>query len=111
MTATAHDSADERKGNEVRIDRLLGHHVLTANGRPVGRLEEFRAEVLDGSCVITEYVIGAAGLFERLGIAAGSLIGLPRRGYVARWDQIDFSNIETPRLTCAVEELRKLDNR
>ena len=108
MTATGGDSSNELKPHELRIDRLLGRRVLAANGRPAGRLEEFRAEVRDGHCVITEYVIGEAGLLERLGIIARGLFGLPRQGYVARWDQIDLSNLETPRLTCPVEELQKL---
>ena len=108
MTATGEDSANELGPHELRIDRLLGREVLAANGRPAGRLEEFRAEVRDGRCVITEYVIGSAGLFERLGVAARGLFGLPRQGRVARWDQIDFGNLETPRLTCPIEELQKL---
>lgn len=108
MTATGEDSANELKPHELRIDRLLGRQVLAANGRPAGRLEEFRAEVRDGNCVITGYVLGSAGLIERLGVAARGLFGLPPTGYVARWDQIDFSNVETPRLTCPVEELQKL---
>lgn len=93
---------------ELRIDRLLGRQVLAANGRSAGRLEEFRAEIRDGDCLITAYVIGSAGLIERMGVAARGLFGLPRKGYVARWDQIDFSNVERPRLTCPVEELEKL---
>jgi hypothetical protein len=93
---------------DLHIDRLLGRQVLAANGHAAGRLEEFRAEVRDGKCVITEYVIGSAGLLERMDVAARGLFGLPRKGYVARWDQIDFSNLETPRLTCRIEELQKL---
>ena len=108
MTATAEDSSNELYPHELRIDRLLGRRVLAPNGRPAGRLEEFRAEVRDGHCIVTEYVIGAAGLIERLGVAARGLLGLPRHGYVARWDQIDFSNLETPRLTCPIEELERI---
>jgi hypothetical protein len=108
MTATGEDSSNALKRHELRIDRLLGRQVLAANGRPAGRLEEFRAEVRDGHCVITEYVIGSAGLIDRMGVVARGLFGLPRRGYVARWNQIDFSNFEAPRLTCPVEELEKL---
>ena len=108
MTATGEDSANELKAHELRIDRLLGRQVLATNGRPAGRLEEFHAEVRDGNCVITEYVIGSAGLIERLGVAAKGLFGLPRHGYLARWDQIDFSNLEAPRLTCPVEELERI---
>ena len=77
MTATAEDSSNELQPHELRIDRLLGRRVLAPNGRPAGRLEEFRAEVRDGHCIVTEYVIGAAGLIERLGVAARGLLGLP----------------------------------
>lgn len=105
----ADDSSNQLQRHELRIDRLLGRQVLAANGRPAGRLEEFRAEMRDGRCVITGYVIGAAGLLERLGVGARSLFGLPSRGHVARWDQIDFTNIDRPRLTCPLGELEKLE--
>jgi len=92
---------------EVRLDRLLGREVLAGNQRPIGRLEEFRAEVRDGDCVITEYVIGPAGLLERLDLQ--DLLWAPRqRGYVARWDQLDISDELRPRLTCPIAELEKL---
>jgi hypothetical protein len=105
MRKTA-EKAGERNQVEIRIDRLLGRQVVAANGRPVGRLEEFRAEMRDGECVITGYVIGLAGLAARLGVRA--LFNLPSSGYVARWDQIDLSHVQTPRLTCGVDELQKL---
>ena len=53
MTATAEDSSNELYPHELRIDRLLGRRVLAPNGRPAGRLEEFRAEVRDGQCIVT----------------------------------------------------------
>ena len=53
--------------SEFRLDRLLGRQVIAANNRPLGRVEEFRAEKRGTGCVITEYVIGVAGLAERLG--------------------------------------------
>jgi len=107
MTKNAEKPAEQNQ-DEVRIDRLLGRQVVSANGRPAGRLEEFRAEIRDGECIITGYVIGLAGLASRLGVGVRALISLPSVGYVARWDQIDLSNVETPRLTCPVEELQKL---
>jgi hypothetical protein len=55
-----------------------------------------------------EYVIGAAGLMERLGVGFKLLFGKAGAGYVARWDQLDISDPERPRLTCGVEELRRL---
>ena len=93
---------------ELRLDDLLGREVLAANGRRVGHLEEFHAETRGGECRIVEYVIGAAGLLERLDLGARLLVGKKAGGYLARWDQIDFSNPEKPRLTCAVEDLRRI---
>ena len=58
--------------------------------------------------MITEYVIGVAGLSERLGLGIKLLLGRKRGGYLARWDQIDLSDPDHPRLTCSVEELREL---
>jgi sporulation protein YlmC with PRC-barrel domain len=92
-----------------RLDRLLGRRVLARNNRRIGRLEEFRAESRGTECVITDYVIGVAGLFERLGVGVRLVLGLRRgSGYVAHWDQIDISDPEHPRLTCSVEQLQKL---
>lgn len=93
---------------EVRLDRLLGRKVLAGNNRPIGRLEEFRADVRHGECVITEYVIGPAGLLERLNLNVRVLLSPLQRGYVARWDQLDISDELHPRLRCPVAELQKL---
>jgi len=96
------------KTREVRLDRLLGRQVLARNNRPVGRLEDFRAEKRGSGLVITECVIGAAGLLERLHVGVRAIFGLKGHGYVARWQQIDFSDSNHPRLTCGTEELRRL---
>ena len=101
--------AESRAENgEIHMDDLLGRVVLTRNNQPVGRLEDCRAEKHGAECVITEYVIGAAGLFERLGVGVRLVLGLRPGGYVARWDQLDISDPERPRLLCGVEELRPL---
>jgi hypothetical protein len=93
---------------EVRLDRLVGREVYTANHRRLGRLEEFRAERRGTGWVITEYVIGAAGLMERLGLGVRLVVGIKRpAGYVARWDQLDLSNPDRPTLKCAVEDLQR----
>jgi hypothetical protein len=108
MTTTRSDrSANQSNPRELRLDRLIGRRVLGRNNRPVGRLEEFRTEMRGGECVITEFVIGAAGLLERLGVGVNLLMGRAAGGYVARWDQVDVSDPERPRLTCSLEELRK----
>ena len=93
----------------IRLDRLVGRQVHTAGKRRVGRLEEFRAVRRGNSWVVTEYVIGAAGLTERLGLGVRQILGKKQAGgYVARWDQLDLSDPEHPRLTCPVEELRRV---
>ena len=58
--------------------------------------------------VITEYVIGAAGLLERLGLGVRLILGIKRpTGYVARWDQLDLSNPDRPTLSCPVGRLQR----
>jgi hypothetical protein len=92
----------------LRLDRIVGREVYAANGRRIGRLHEVRAERRGSTWVITEYVIGAAGLIERLGLGVRLVLGYQRpAGYVARWDQVDISNPRRPILTCAVAELHR----
>ncbi|PYQ16657.1 MAG: hypothetical protein DMF80_03945 [Acidobacteria bacterium] len=93
-------------GREVHLELLLGRRVLATNGHPVGRLEEVRAERHGAGCFVTECVIGPAGLMERL---SARLLpsAVTRRGFVARWEQIDLGDAEHPRLRCPVEELRR----
>jgi hypothetical protein len=93
---------------EVRLDRLLGRRVVTNNNQSAGRLEEFRAELRDGHWVLREYVLGQAGLFERLHLGVRLLFGATRKGYLVRWDQLDISTPERPRLLCSLDELRTL---
>jgi hypothetical protein len=91
-----------------RLDWIVGREVYAANSRRIGRLHEVRAERRGSTWVITEYVIGAAGLIERLGLGVRLVLGFERpTGYVARWDQVDFSNPRRPTLSCAVTELRR----
>jgi hypothetical protein len=108
MKATSTNSAIDRGERELHVDRLLGRQVLAGNHQRVGRVEEFRVEKQGRDLAIMEYVIGAAGLLERLGVGVKLLFGHAGSGYVARWDQLDISDPERPRLTCGVAELRRL---
>ena len=108
MTTKPENRAHESTSREVRLDRLLGRPVLAGNNRSIGRLEEFRAEKDGSHYVIIEYVIGAAGLLERLHVGARLLVGRQSGGYLARWDQLDISDAEHPRLTCPIEQLKRL---
>lgn len=105
MKTNAKDSANDVKPREVHLDQLLGRQVFAPNNQRIGHLEEFRVEKRGNGYVVTEYVIGVAGLVERLGVAL--LFGKRRAGYVARWDQVDVSDPVHPRLTCPASELRK----
>lgn len=107
MKATSTDSATAAH-RELHLDRLLGREVRAKNNQSVGRIEEFRAEKQGRDWVVVEYVIGAAGLFERLGVGLKLLFGRHGGGHVVRWDQLDISDPERPRLTCSVQDLRKL---
>jgi hypothetical protein len=91
------------------LDELIGRVVVAGNNRPVGRLEEFHSEQRGDSFEIVEYVIGAAGLVERLHLGVKALFGISGKGKVARWDQIDLSDPRHPRLTCSIEDLRDRD--
>jgi hypothetical protein len=93
---------------DLRLEHLLGRRVFGKNNKSVGRIEEFRAEKRGAGCVVVGYVIGAAGLLERLGVGVRLLFGRRSGGVVARWDQLDITSPDRPRLTCAVAELRRL---
>ena len=107
MSARTRDSAGDLEANELRLDRLLGRRVFGRNNQSIGRIEEFHADKRGTGCIVTEYVIGSAGLLERLGVGVTLILGRARRGgYVARWDQVDVSDPDRPRLTCPAEELQ-----
>ena len=93
------------KTRELYLDELLGRTVLAGNNRSVGRLEEFHSEQRGDYFYVVEFVIGSAGLMERLNVGMKALFGMSGGGKVARWDQIDISDPEHPRLTCSVDEL------
>jgi hypothetical protein len=90
---------------EIRVEALLGRVVSATNGRPVGRIEEFRAEMRNGRLEITSCVFGVGGLIERLGVAVTLLFGGRGRVRTVRRDQLDFTTPDRPRLTCRVDEL------
>ena len=93
---------------EVRIDRLIGRMVTTANHRRLGRVEEIRVEQRGAEYVVAAYVLGAAGLAERLGASVRLLVGRTvSPAYVVRWDQLDISDLEHPRLLCRLKDLMR----
>jgi len=93
---------------EVHLELAIGQRVWTEGDKAIGRLEEVRA---DDQWRITEYLIGTTGLLERLSVSTLSLFGIAHkpRGYSARWDQVDLSDVRRPRLTCRKEDLQTLE--
>jgi sporulation protein YlmC with PRC-barrel domain len=95
---------------EVHVEQLLGKRVRDADGRVLGRLEEFHVEHQDGEDVVTEFLIGPAALWQRIGgfvtqLPYFRLIPLSRREYSVSWKLMDLSDPETPRVLARRDEL------
>jgi hypothetical protein len=95
----------------VRVQDLLGRHVLAGNSQSVGRIEEVRAERRGTGLVVTEYHVGPAALLERLSAHFGRWFGGDSRLRVIAWDQIDVSDPRRPRLRVEIGALVWLDQR
>jgi sporulation protein YlmC with PRC-barrel domain len=106
------------KGTEVRVELLLGRRVRDRQGRPVGRIEEVRAEPKGKEMRVTEYLVGRSAMLERLSVQA-FLLTFPRLlgwgkksgGYRVPWDRLDLADPDRPRLLCDVGELEGLEER
>jgi len=100
---------------EIHLELLLGKRVYALNGRAIGRVEEVRAELHQGSASVSEFLVGSYAIFERLsaweiGRAVLGLFGsVIKSGYRIRWEQIDFTDPQRPTLTCHVSELSPLE--
>jgi hypothetical protein len=89
---------------EIYLEDLLGRVVRTAAGRPVGRIEDVRAEPDGDEYLVREVVLSELGLRARLFSMAAQLptlkaVGLARR-YRTRaipWEWLDFSDPARPR--------------
>ena len=98
-----------KRANELRLELLLGRRVRDADGRVVGRLEEFRARREGEHWAVTEYDIGPAAMLERLAVRHFGVTWPGRvHGYRATWEQLNVENPDRPTLTCKVDELKKL---
>ncbi len=95
---------------EIHAELLVGKQVCDTDGQPVGRIEELRGDARDNAVYITEFLVGAYGMVERLAawhiarVIAGTVPGL-LTSYAIPWDKIDLQDPEHPRLTCARDDL------
>ncbi|HEV7395256.1 MAG TPA: hypothetical protein VGN86_01995 [Pyrinomonadaceae bacterium] len=100
---------------EIHLEQLLGKQVYALNGRPIGRLEEVCAELENGVAYVNEFEVGTYAILERLAAweIGRTILGLfgsvMKGGYRIRWNQIDFTNPERPKLTCEVNQLSPLE--
>ncbi|MFE1746134.1 hypothetical protein [Coleofasciculus sp. H7-2] len=102
--------------SEIHLELLLGKQVLDSTGKPVGRLEEVRAEREGDEWIVRRYLIGVPALLERLStwtIGLAILHSLGARnlhgGYEVPWEQMDLADPQKPRLRCTLEELKTLE--
>jgi sporulation protein YlmC with PRC-barrel domain len=101
------------KTRRIHVEHLLGRSVHDAAGRRVGRIEEIKAEQNSRGCMVTEFVLGEGGLWQRLSfqgigpLFVRSLAGKSRtRANTIPWQQMDLSNPRRPKLRCREDELR-----
>lgn len=98
--------------NEFRGELLLGLKVRAQDGTSVGRIEELRAEREHGYWVVTEFHLGPNAVIERLAVRHLGWTWPGRvHGYRVRWDQLDLSDPDRPRLTCEVADLERIGAR
>jgi hypothetical protein len=98
---------------EINVELLLGTKVRDVDGETIGRIEEFRVERDDNSCVVEAYLIGASAVIQRL--SAWTLVRPIERLLNARriyivyripWQDMDLSDPAHPRLRTAKRDLR-----
>jgi sporulation protein YlmC with PRC-barrel domain len=101
--------------SEVRVERLLRKWVVDSEGEKVGRVEELLAADENGECRILEYHLGSYGTLEAIGAMGRFGAAFVRfvsnrshEGYAVRWDRMDLSDPDHPRLTCRRAELPRL---
>lgn len=92
-------------GRTIRLEDLVGSVVVAGNGRRVGHIEEIRSERHHGEDQIVEYVLGSGALRERWSIVR-TLFPNHSKQRIVRWDQLDISDPDHPRLTCSVDEIK-----
>ncbi len=101
---------------ELHVEELLSRRVYGVDGGAVGRLEEIRVETRRDGTFVTEYLVGAFAMLERLAawsIGRSVLRVLHRRraGYRVPWDKLELSDPRRPTLRCPVPELKPIDER
>jgi PRC-barrel domain len=90
----------------INLEMLIGRKVVDANGKPVGRIEEFVATRRGADLVVTEVYVGRRGLAERLSARGAAMAFIrffggrsqTRKPQRIKWGDLDLSDPERPRL-------------
>ncbi|AYG68489.1 MULTISPECIES: PRC-barrel domain containing protein [unclassified Rhizobium] len=97
---------------EIHLELLLGAQIHDIDDRPIGRLEEIKAEAAGKDFVVVEYHLGVLGLLERLSATTiGHTIlrpfGFKERpsGHIVPWDKLDLTDTTHLKLRCTAAEL------
>lgn len=91
---------------EVHVERLVGTRVRDTAGRVVGRIEEIHA---DDAGVVSEFLVGPAALWERLGQATLDLpfvrlLEIERSERRIPWNELDLTDPDRPIVTAEPRE-------
>jgi sporulation protein YlmC with PRC-barrel domain len=89
---------------ELHVELLSGRKVVDRNGKKVGRIEEIVAEYRGTELIVREVHHGRVGFVERFSLAFGTRLHNKKPARL-RWEDLDFSDPEHPRLKVAIEEL------
>jgi hypothetical protein len=92
----------------VHAELLAGRRVYDIDGKVAGRIHSIHIERDGPQCVVAEYLLGTAAWLTRLGITAARLFGWRRfrEPLRVRWDLLDLSDPDRPRLRCRAADLQ-----
>jgi sporulation protein YlmC with PRC-barrel domain len=98
---------------ELKVELLLGAKVRDMDGEEIGRIEEFRVELVDSACLVEAYLVGTSALIDRLSAwtlvrPIKALLGTRKLYtlYQVPWQDMDLSDPDHPRLRVAKRDLR-----
>ena len=104
------------KRRRIHLEQLLGRKVHDPAGKSAGRIEEVLAERQGDRWVVTEYLLGAGGLMERLSLVGAASLFVSLLGgfggsasYRVPWDQMDLADPNHPRLKCPADSLATIE--
>jgi hypothetical protein len=89
---------------EIHVELLTGRQVVDRNGKKVGRIEEIVAEYRGTDLIVREVHLGRVGFVERFSLVFRARMH-DKKPDKLRWEDLDFTDPEHPRLKVAIEEL------